>query len=100
VEDERGPLVAGEAPGEANGQRVRVEQRPGCQRAPRAHTVFRPEPTRPFPDEREQVKAQRAAHAPDLLVWDLEHAIPELRLVMMFQPVPAKMLLEERRHLA
>jgi hypothetical protein len=95
MEDQRGPLISGEAAGEANRQRVAIEQGTGGQGATRTDAVVRPEPAGAFADEREHVAPQRAPDVPDFLVGDVEHAIPELRIVVMLDPVGAEMLLEE-----
>ena len=76
VEDQLGPLVAGEPAREADGQRVRIEQRAGGDDARRADVLFLPARARALADEREQVVAQRLPRGPELLVRDLEDARP------------------------
>ena len=97
VEDQLGPLVAGEAAREADRQRVRVEQRAGGDDARRADVLVGPALARALADEREQIAAQRLAHRPQLLVGDREHAVPQRRIVVPLEPVGAEIAGEQRR---
>ncbi len=63
-EDQLGPLVAGEAPGESDGERVLIEERRGGDDSRRAHVFVRPPRARPFADEIEEERPQRLAGGP------------------------------------
>ena len=82
VEDQLGPLVAGEAAREADRQRVGIEQRAGGDDARDADVLFGPALARALADEGEQVAPQRLRARPQLLVGDREHAVPERRVVV------------------
>ena len=99
VEDQLRPLVAGEAAGEADRQRVGIEQRAGGDDARGADLLVAPPLPRPLADEREQVLAQRVARLPELLVGNVQHARPERRIVVAIAPVGRHVLVEQPRHL-
>ncbi len=70
VEDEFGPLVAGEAARESDGQRARIEQRAGRDDARGGDVLFFPALARALAQEREEVGAKRLARLPEPLVRD------------------------------
>ena len=95
VEDQLGPLVAGEAAREADRQRVGIEQRAGGDDARRADVLDGPALARALADEGEEIAAQRLAHGPELLVGNAEHRVPERRIVVALEPVGAEVRREE-----
>ena len=76
VKHEFRPLVAGEAPREADRQRVGFEQRAGGDDARNADVLFHPALPRAIAHEGEEVAAQRLPHRPQLLVRNRQHRRP------------------------
>ena len=77
AEDQLWPLVAGEPARETDRQRVGIEQRSRGDDARGGDVFFFPARAGAFPDEREQVLAQRLARGPEILVRDLEDPVPD-----------------------
>ena len=95
LEDQLGALVAGESAREPDGQRIRVEQRACRDDARRADVLDGPALPRALADEGEEVAPQRLPHAPELVVRNGEHRVPERRVVVALEPVGAEVLVEQ-----
>ena len=95
LEDQLRPLIRRETAGEADRQRARIEQRSCGDDSRRADVLLRPAIACALADEREQEPLERRAGVPQRFVRNLEHAVPELRVVLAVAPVGAEMLLEE-----
>src|SRR5215813_5143148 len=94
-EDQIGSLVSGKAAGESDGERGRVEQRPGRDHTWDAHTLLGPALTRAFTHKAEQVRSQGLSDGPEILVGNGEDGVPQCRLVLARGPADAEMLVEK-----
>jgi len=96
MEDQFRTLVPGEAAGEADRQRVRIEERPGRDDAGSADALFLPPLARALADEGEEVVAQQRADAPELVVRDLEDGLPDRGIIVAVQPSRLEVRVEQR----
>ena len=98
MEDQRGPLVRREAPREADGERLGVEQRAGREQLCRFGEPADPAQAGAFADQPDEGALQLEMDAPELVVANAHQIFPERGLVVAREPVRTECPGEECGH--
>src|SRR5512136_121246 len=81
MEDQRRPLVSGEAPDKPDGQHLRMKQRTHRHYLLSFHGSTGPTPLCQFQNEIHQLDPELVANAPEFLIRDVRDAGPQIRVI-------------------